>query len=235
MPLGLKIAPSTFLRAMTVVLSRMKWWFTFVHSDDIVILSKSVSGHFRHRRSSLVILSGAHMSLKMKKCFLLDCKIDHLDHVTKARRLAILDRAASAIHGLKRSTNVTELKSFLYSFTVFQRLVPNLPWIAALLDQTLIKHQSFHFDGFDNRKCESHRLFIQSTSHCCFLPYRDRTDNIHWTQTHGISKLDALCFTNQQTDPGSPLDIGNDLWTMLNGKTTQITFSGFLWYGLTFC
>lgn len=53
------------------------------------------------------------MSLQLMKCFFLEDCIDLLGHEIQPDRLDILTKAADAIRGPERATNVTELKSFL--------------------------------------------------------------------------------------------------------------------------
>lgn len=71
MPLDLKNAPSTFLRAMDLVLSTFKWQIVLFNIDDIVMFLRFDSEHLFRPQSDLGILSEVGVSLKLKKVIVL--------------------------------------------------------------------------------------------------------------------------------------------------------------------
>lgn len=67
MSFALKNAPATFQRAVKVTLSTVKWKQALVYINDMVILSPTPGGHFKHVKSLLRFISEAGMTLKMEK------------------------------------------------------------------------------------------------------------------------------------------------------------------------
>lgn len=56
MPIGLQNIPDTFQRTMNVILSSVKWQFTLVHMDDIMIYSETPKQHTAHVCKVLLLL-----------------------------------------------------------------------------------------------------------------------------------------------------------------------------------
>lgn len=65
MPFSLKNAPTTFQRAIDIILSAVMLHSAFIFVDDVVIFSRSVEEHPGHLQTSLRLLSRADVSLKL--------------------------------------------------------------------------------------------------------------------------------------------------------------------------
>ena len=89
MPFGLKNAPSTFQRTIDIVLATAKWKHAIVYLDDIVIFSRNVEEHMEHIASILAMLRNAGMTLKLKKCYFLQQRVDYLGHIVSPGKLAV--------------------------------------------------------------------------------------------------------------------------------------------------
>ena len=139
MPFGLRNAPGTFQRAIDVILAQVRWQYSLVYLDDIVVFSKTGEEHIDHVRSVLSLLADAGVTLKLKKCFFFTDKIDYLGHVIRPGKLQIAEHTTDAIRQLQAPTNLTELRSFLGLCNVFRRFVPNFARIAAPLNRKLRK------------------------------------------------------------------------------------------------
>lgn len=67
-PLGLKIAPATFQRAVDVILVCVRWKSALVYFEDISLFYKFLAHHIKHVRHVLCLFYDAGFSLKLKKC-----------------------------------------------------------------------------------------------------------------------------------------------------------------------
>jgi len=71
MPFGLRNAPSSFQRALDIILSGVRWRMCLVYIDDIIIFSKNREEHLEHLETVLELLQGAGIKLKLKQVLLL--------------------------------------------------------------------------------------------------------------------------------------------------------------------
>ena len=67
MPFGLKNAPTTFQRALDILLSGVRWQICLVYLDEFIVFSKDYESHLDHLDLVLSSLREAGVSLKLKK------------------------------------------------------------------------------------------------------------------------------------------------------------------------
>lgn len=97
MPFGLKNAPTTFQRAMSFILASIKWQFSIVYTDNIVVFTQSARFIFLHKKKVPRLLMNAGMKLKLKKCQIFCEFIDYHGHVIAPSKLQVAREAKEAI------------------------------------------------------------------------------------------------------------------------------------------
>lgn len=115
MSFGLENSPGTFQRTMNVTFAAVKWKFTLVHLNDIVIYSRSPEEHIGYLRGALTLLNDVGVSLRLPKFKFFTKTIDHHCHVKRQSRLGITSDTKNATRGLQPPSNLTQLRSFLGS------------------------------------------------------------------------------------------------------------------------
>jgi hypothetical protein len=68
MPFGLKIAPSTFQRAMNNIFKNELYKFVLVYLDDIIIYSKTFEDHLLRLRKVFELLLSPGLRFNRTKC-----------------------------------------------------------------------------------------------------------------------------------------------------------------------
>jgi hypothetical protein len=89
MPFGLVNAPSTFQRAMDVIMFSVKCKFCLVYLDDIIIYSSTIQQHLKDLDLVLGLLRRAGATLKLKKCHFFKEKVKYLGHVILPGKLQV--------------------------------------------------------------------------------------------------------------------------------------------------
>lgn len=108
-----------------------------VYLDGIVIFYKTPGKHVHHTWKVLTLLNNDEGNSKLKKCLFFTKIIDHLRHFIRPRRLEIELHMMEAICGTQKTTNITDLRSFLDLCNVFRRFDPYFVRLAVTLNKKL--------------------------------------------------------------------------------------------------
>ena len=137
MPFGLKNAPGTFQRAIDIILATVRWQCAIVYLDDIVIFSNNVKEHLQHITKVLSLLNNAGMTLKLRKCFFLQQRVEYLGHIVAPGQLQVASKTCQAIKEMPPPRTITELRSFLGLCNVYRRFIKGFGQIAYPLTRKL--------------------------------------------------------------------------------------------------
>jgi Reverse transcriptase (RNA-dependent DNA polymerase) len=88
-PFGVGNAPSTFQRAMNVILSRVRWQKCLCYLDDIIVFSSSMESHVEDLNKVLSLLRDAGVSLRLNKCHFFRRRVNYLGHVIEPGKLSV--------------------------------------------------------------------------------------------------------------------------------------------------
>lgn len=98
---------------MDVILASVNWQFELVYLDDVIILSNSRDDLISQVRSVLMIFGNAGVTLKLRKYFFLQDRIDYIGHVIRPGSLEVTPKVTKAIKNIIPPRNVNELRSLL--------------------------------------------------------------------------------------------------------------------------
>ena len=123
MPFGLTNAPAFFMDLMNRVFHEYLDSFVIVFINDILVYSKSQEEHEEHLRIVLQILRDRKLFAKFKKCeFYMDCVV-FLGHVISWDGITVDPSKIEAVVNWVKSTNVSEVRSFLGLAGYYRRFV----------------------------------------------------------------------------------------------------------------
>ena len=148
MPFGLRNAPSTFQRALDVILSGVRWKICLVYLDDVIIFSRDEKEHLDHLDTVLTLLEDAGIKLKSKKCFFMKKEVEYLGHCIRPGTLGVC-RDAKAIRAIRDAVfpqTYTTMKSFLGCCNVYRRFVRGFATISSPLSDMLKKDSQTDWD-----------------------------------------------------------------------------------------
>ena len=130
---GLKNAPPTFQRYMSLVLKDCVG-FCEVYMDDIIIYSESVEEHLKHVKKVFQTLQEAQLKVKMEKCTFGQESVEFLGHVLKGGRIWMRPEKQEVISNWHEPLKTAkEVRQFLGLASYYRNYVENFATIAALL------------------------------------------------------------------------------------------------------
>ena len=97
LPIGLSIAPSTFMRLMNEVLKDYTWRFMVVYLDDILIFSRKREEHIKHVEMVLNKLHEEKLTINLEKCEFLKQELVYLGFMVSKGSLKIDQDKVAAI------------------------------------------------------------------------------------------------------------------------------------------
>ncbi|KAI7811653.1 hypothetical protein IRJ41_008241 [Triplophysa rosa] len=144
MPFGLCNAPSTFQRAMELVLRGLQWETLPIYLDDIIILGKGVDESLDRIEAVFQCLFSYGLKLKPSKCHLLKEEVLFLSHVVSGEGIRPNPSLISDVKAWNPPpTSVHELKAFLGLCNYYRKFVPAFSEQASPLNELLRKEATF--------------------------------------------------------------------------------------------
>jgi len=123
MPFGLTNAPTTFQRALDIILSVLKRQICLVYSDDVIILSANAEQHVKDVETVLHRLREAGVTLNLEECTWFSDEVEYLGHIVRPGQLHVHNKNVDALKHAKFPTTKTQLKGFLSMCNVYRRVV----------------------------------------------------------------------------------------------------------------
>ena len=113
MPFGLCNAPSTFQRAMMLILKGLTWKEVLAYLDDIMILGCSFNDHLDNIVQVLERFRKYNLKLKAKKCLLFQREVLFLGKIGNRNGISVNPESVRAIQEWPIPTSVKEVQRIL--------------------------------------------------------------------------------------------------------------------------
>lgn len=146
MPFGLCNAPSTFQRAMNMMLSNTP--NTLVYMDDIIIYSSSIEDHFMHLETVFKKLCEHSLSIQLDKTEFLRTELPFLGHIISADGIRTNPSKIDAIEKFPLPRTEKEIKQFLGMTGYYRKFIHNYAHIAKPLTLQLRKGTEINPEEF---------------------------------------------------------------------------------------
>jgi hypothetical protein len=130
MPFGLTNAPSTFQRAMDLVLGGLKWDSCLVYLDDIIVLSETFDQHLKHMEDVFSRLRKANFKLKASKCHFMEKEITYLGYLVSSDGIRPDPKKIQVVKDFPVPRKIRDIRGFLGLCNYYRRFVPNFMDIA---------------------------------------------------------------------------------------------------------
>lgn len=150
MPFGLVNAPAVFQRLVNEVLGPLRFTTALAYMDDILLPTTDYEAGLRVLEEILKIISDAHLTLRLSKCFFLQTKIDYLGHEISAEGVRPGTAKIKAVQKFKVPQNVREVRQFLGLTSFFRKYIPGFAQLAKPLTMLTRKGADFTWGNLQN-------------------------------------------------------------------------------------
>ena len=179
-PMGLKNAPITFSRLMSMLLQDKMGDGIFVYLDDILITSETVDEHKRKLNIVLGRLAEAGLTIKPSKCRFFQKKLVFLGHELSGEGMRPNQLKIRAVQEFPVPKNSKELKSFLGLANYFRDYVKDYGSICAPLNELLRKSVKFLWNNDHELSFNALKAALTSAPVLAFpdysMPFEVHTD-----------------------------------------------------------
>ena len=154
MPFGLRNAPPTFQRAMTVTLAGLEHC-AVVYIDDILVYSKNQEDHVTHLDQVFAALDKERYHMRLAKCEFMQRKVEFLGHCLCEEGISTQQDKVDAIKEWKTPfTTRKQVKSFLGVAVWYRVFIHKFSTIAAPLFELTSSRKRFRVDGGMRASCQ---------------------------------------------------------------------------------
>ena len=146
MPFGLKNAPPTFQRAMTIALSGCEE-FCVVYLDDILVFSCNPNAHIQHLRRVFQQLKDHGYHVRLGKYDLCKNEVEFLGHKLNSQGLTVSHPKVEALKAWSPPfTKAKQVRQFLGLALWYKTFIPHLATIAVPLFNLVSSTRAFKWN-----------------------------------------------------------------------------------------
>ena len=143
MSFGLKGAPATFQRLMTVILSGTQGIKCLVYLDDVTVFGQNLQVRNERLRAVCSRMRTYSMRLQPDKCEFLKNEVSYLGHVIGQTGVRPDEKRIETVKQYPEPRTTWELKGFLGLAGYYRRFIPNFCKIAKPLTELLKKNTPY--------------------------------------------------------------------------------------------
>ena len=181
MPMGLSVAPRTFVHLMHHVLRPYIGVFVVVYFDDILVFSKTMKEHINHVKSVLQTLRKESLYANLKKCTFGVEKVVYLGFVVSSKGVHVDETKIKAIKTWPQPTNLQQVRSFLGLAGFYRCFVKDFSTIAAPLHALSKKNTPFVWGSLQSTAFDELKSLLTHAP-ILALPNFDKTFEVHVMQ-----------------------------------------------------
>ena len=174
LPNGISSAPGIFQRNMENLSQNIP--YVIARVDDILVSCANDGDHFKNLEEVFKRLAKAGLQLKKGKCVFIEPQVTYLGHSVSKEGIQPMEDKVEAITNAPPPRNVSELKSYLGMINYYQKFLPNLSSVLALLHRLLNSKTHWHWGKDQQQAFEQSKSFPMSSR--LLVHYDNKTELI---------------------------------------------------------
>ncbi|CAA9999732.1 unnamed protein product [Nesidiocoris tenuis] len=152
MPFGLKSAPATMAKAMSMVLNSHKGIRAFAYLDDVIVHSPDLKRHIEEIRLLFQAMRKFHLRISPQKCAYLRKEVTYLGHHISDKGVLPDESKVAVLKRMPVPRNVKEVKSFVAFASYYRKFVKNFAQIAVPLTRLTKKDVPFRWTSQEQQE-----------------------------------------------------------------------------------
>lgn len=145
MPFGLCNAPSSFQRAMEIILRPIINKFVMVYIDDIIVFSKNIQDHIYHLEQVFTLLLDAGLKIKIQKCKFARSEVEYLGHIVSKEGVKVDPAKVKAVRNFPIPKKMEHIRSFLGIAGYYRKFIDQFADIVHVLTQLTRSKVQWHW------------------------------------------------------------------------------------------
>ena len=134
-----------------------------VRVDDILVSGANHGDHLKNLEEVFKRLAKAGLRLKKGKCVFMEPQVTYLGHCVSKEGIQPMEDKVEAITNAPPPWNVSELKSYLGMINYYQKFLPNLSSVLALLHSLLNSKTHWHWGKDQQQAFAQSKSFLKSS------------------------------------------------------------------------
>lgn len=144
LPFGLNIAPNSFSRMMNIAFSGLPADRAFIYIDDIIVIGKTESEHFRNLISVFKILRDRNLKINPSKCEFFKHSVVFLGHKCTPNGFLPDDSKIRAMQTYPKPHDADSVRRFVAFANYYRKFIPNFAEIS--LPLTMLTRKKIKFE-----------------------------------------------------------------------------------------
>lgn len=145
LPMGLKISPNAFSRAMTIAMSGLNYKSCFIYLDDLIVFGKNLIEHNKNLIKVLQRLREVNLKLNPNKCEFLKKELLYLGHVVSADGVLPDPEKIKAVQNYPVPKSADDTRRFVAFANYYRKYIENFAEIATPLNYLSRKNVQFEW------------------------------------------------------------------------------------------
>lgn len=159
LPFGLKIAPNSFQRMMSIAFSGLGPSKSFVYMDDLVVIGCSEQHMISNLKEVFEICRKTNLKLNPEKCNFFNSEVTFLGHKCTDKGILPDDSKYEKITQYPTPTNADEARRFVAFVNYYRRFIPNFSYHSIHLTRLTRKNTEFVW----TKECESAFQYLKNS------------------------------------------------------------------------
>jgi hypothetical protein len=145
LPMGITIAPSSFMRNVNLIMNGLTEEQTLLFLDDILVKGKSIKDHDKNLRMTLDKLKNHGVKINTKKCILFAESLIFLGHRITPHGIFPDERKIQAVLNWPTPKTVKQVQKFIGLVMYYKKFIPGYMKIAEPLYELMRKNKAYRW------------------------------------------------------------------------------------------